>query len=45
MNFRIFLRAALAAAIGFGIGMAAQAKGIASTPAHDASAKIMSGPR
>lgn len=40
MNYRVLLRAAVAAAIGFGIGLAAQAKGIAPANAHDAPAKI-----
>lgn len=40
MNFRVLLRAALAAAIGFGIGLAAQAKGIAPAAAHESGARI-----
>ena len=32
MNFRVLLRAVVAAAIGFGIGMAAQAKSAPSAP-------------
>lgn len=40
MNYRVLLRAAVAAAIGFGIGLAAQAKGIVPAHAQDAPVKI-----
>lgn len=40
MNFRVVLRAAIAAAIGFGIGMAAQAKGVAPAHAYETPVKI-----
>jgi hypothetical protein len=40
MSVRVLLRAAIAAAIGFGIGLAAQAKGITPAHAHEAPLKI-----
>ncbi|QLP98239.1 MAG: hypothetical protein HZY79_13900 [Rhodoblastus sp.] len=40
MNFRVMLRVMIAAAIGFGIGMAAQAKSTPAAAAHEPPAKI-----
>lgn len=40
MNFRIILRVLIASAIGFGIGLAAQAKGVAPAHAHETPARI-----
>ncbi len=40
MNLRVLLRIVIAGAIGFGIGMAAQAKGVAPAHAKDAPMKI-----